>query len=111
MKNMFVNSAAALAIAVATGGMAVTLSTAPAEAKVTQKWEYTNKDKCFKSVRVPATVEYNTKGKLKHAASRVWTGNPQKAGSIVRDKYNDAVYFQTRKVIEDQHVTLVPTKC
>lgn len=103
-------SAAAIVLSIAATGAVVSTVTS-AEAKVITKWEYQNRDKCYKAKRVPATVQYNTKGKLKKAASRVWVGNPQKHGSKVVDKYNDAVYFQTRTVIEEQHVTLVPVKC
>jgi len=109
MTNVFTKTA--VAIAVAAGGTGVALTTGEVEAKTITKWEYINRDKCYKAKRVPATVQYNTKGKLKKAASRVWVGNAQKHGAKVVDKYNDAVYFQTRTVIEDQHITLVPTKC
>ena len=109
MKKILSLTAAIAMTATACG--TVLVFTGEAEAKKTLKWEYTNSDKCYKSVRVPATVEYNTKGKLKSAASRSWVGNPQNVGSIIRDKHNDAVYFQTRTVIEEQHITLVPVSC
>lgn len=82
-----------------------------AEAKTTQAWEYQKKDKCYRVKKVPATVEYNTKGKLKHPAKRVWVGDSSRNGSKVIDKHVDAVYFQTKRVIEEQHTTLVPTGC
>ncbi|MEM6616582.1 MAG: hypothetical protein AAGA88_10550 [Pseudomonadota bacterium] len=82
-----------------------------AEAKVTRVWEHTNKDKCYRVKKVPATVEYDTRGKLKHPAKRVWVGDSSKHGSKVIDRHVDAVYFQTRRVIEEQHTTLVPTSC
>ena len=102
--------AAALIVTIsAAGGMMV--MTSPAEAKIETKWEYTNKDKCYKVKKVPATVEYNTKGKLIREASRSWSGNMHKHGSKVVKKYNDPVYKTTRRVIEEQHMTLVPTSC
>jgi len=78
-----------------------------ANAKITQKWEHTSSDVCYTKKRVPATVQYNTKGKLKHAATRKWI----EKGNKVIDKGVDAVYFTTRTVIEEQHTTLVKTKC
>lgn len=84
-----------------------TVAPTSSEAKVTQKWELSNKDICYKKKTVPATVEYNTQGKLKHAASRVWV---EKNGKVV-DKHVDAVYFTTKRVLEEQHTTLVKTKC
>jgi len=111
MTKPIVNTVTALAIALTAGSAGVLSLAGDAEAKKTTKWEYINKDKCYIAKKVPATVEYNTKGKLKHKASRVWVGNAQKHGAKVIDKHNDAVYFTTRTVIEDQHVTLVATKC
>lgn len=95
-------AALVLGVTVAFGGF-----TTDAEAKVTQKWEFTNKDVCYKKKLIPATVEINTKGKLKHAAGRKWI---EKGGKVI-DKHSDAVYFTTKTVIEEQHVTLVRTSC
>lgn len=92
-------------------GVATASLSTTAEAKTITKWEHINRDKCYKAKKIPATVKYTTNGKLKKAAGRVWVGNAHKKGGLVIDQYQDAVYFQTREVIEDQHISLVPTAC
>lgn len=85
--------------------------TQDASAKKYTKHEHINKDKCYRVKKVAATVEYDTRGKLVREASRSWSGNMHKDGTIVRKKYNDPVYMTTRRVIEDQHYTLVSVSC
>ncbi len=73
--------------------------------------EYVNRDVCYEAQRIPALVQYNTRGHLVSGPSQSWVGNPQVDGSIVRRAHHDAVYIQTRRVLEDQHVTLVRVPC
>ena len=110
MQKITSSVAAALIVTIAaTGGMMVT--TGSAEAKVERKWEHINRDECYKVKKVPATVEYDTRGELVRESSRSWKGNFHKHGSKVVYKYHDPVYKTTRRVIEEQHTTLVPTAC
>lgn len=99
----------ALVGSVALGGMVAAVATS--EARTFTEDEYINRDRCFVAQRVPALVEYNTRGHHVASASRSWSGNPQVDGSLVVHQHHDAVYIQTRRVLEDQHVTLVPTDC
>lgn len=82
-----------------------------ASAKTYTTREHVNRDKCYRVKKVPALVEYNTRGIKVRDSSRSWTGNFGKNGGIVRDKYHPDVYIQTRRVLEDEHTTLVPTSC
>jgi hypothetical protein len=98
-----------LAAAIAVGSLGFSASIA--SAKTYTAHEYQNRDVCYRVKKVPATVEYNTRGTKLRDASRSWSGNLYKDGGKVVDRYNDEVYIQTRRVIEDQHYTLVPSKC
>jgi hypothetical protein len=101
--------AVAFATVVAGGSMLASVDSANAE--VYTRKERINRDVCYQSRRVPATVAYNTRGIKLRDASRSWEGNMQRHGAQVRDRYNDEVYIQTREIIEDQHMTLVPVPC
>lgn len=90
--------------------VAATLAT-PVEAKIYTGTKFLNKDKCYMVKRIPATIEYNTRGIKVRDESKSWVGNFQKDGSKVKHKHNDAVFIQTSRILEDQHVTLVPSKC
>lgn len=94
---------------VALGGMSAMI--ASGEARTFTEDEFINRDRCFVAERIPALVEYNTRGELVQNSSRSWVGNPQVSGSLVVDQHNDAVFLQTRRVLEDQHVTLIPVPC
>ena len=97
-------------VSVLTGGvMLATVNSANAE--VYTRKEQINRDVCYQSRRVPATVAYDTRGIRLKDASRSWEGNMQRDGGFVRDRYNDEVFIQTRKVVENQHMTLVPVPC
>lgn len=106
-----VNQVLATAVVAATAFGATALTPISAEAKTYTKHEYQNKDRCYRVKKVPATVEYNTRGILVRESSRSWTGNFHKHGSKVVDKHHDPVYIQTKRVLEEQHTTLVPTSC
>ena len=82
-----------------------------AEARTYTAEEFVNRDRCYEAVRMPAIVEYNTRGIHVSDATRSWVGNPQVDGSLVISDYDDPVYIQTRRIVDDQHVTLVPTAC
>ncbi|THV09805.1 hypothetical protein [Rhizobium rhizophilum] len=100
-----------VALATLVSGGATLASVGVASAEVFTRKENINRDVCYQSRRVPATVAYNTRGiKLKDAA-RSWDGNMQRHGARVTNRYHDEVYVQTREVIEDQHMTLVPVPC
>ncbi|MCB1467133.1 MAG: hypothetical protein KDK08_08310 [Rhizobiaceae bacterium] len=105
------SSAAAAAVFSSSLALGLAVSTDNAQARTYTKQKYFNRDKCYRAVRVPATVEYDTRGIKVRDASRSWIGNPQRHGAKVIDKYNDPVYIQTQRILEDQHVTLVPTGC
>lgn len=83
----------------------------PASAEIYERRAYINRDNCFRARRVPARIEYNTRGQLLRPASRSWEGNMQADGARIVNRYNDEVYIQTSRVVEDQHVTLVPVPC
>lgn len=89
----------------------IMMSASPANAETYTTREHINRDKCYRVKKVPALVEYNTRGIKVRDSSRSWKGNFGKNGGIVRDKYNPEVYIQTRRVLEDEHTTLVPTSC
>lgn len=99
------------AIATAVTGSTMLVSANVASAEVYTRKESINRDVCYQSRRVPATVGYDTRGIKLRDASRSWEGNMQRHGATIRDRYNDEVFIQTRKIIEDQHVTLVPVPC
>lgn len=98
---------AAAAIAVSSLGFTATVATA----KTYTKKEWQNRDVCYRVKKVPATVEYDTRGKLLREASRSWEGNMYKKGAKVVKKHHDPVYITTSRIVEDQHYTLVPTGC
>ncbi|MGD1887991.1 MAG: hypothetical protein ACFB01_12895 [Cohaesibacteraceae bacterium] len=99
----------ALAGGLVLGTLAATMSVT--QARTFTEDEYINRDRCYEARRIPALVEYNTRGHLVSTSSRHWVGNPQVDGSLVVNHYNDPVYIQTRRILEDQHVTLVPVAC
>jgi hypothetical protein len=102
---------ATLALATLVGGGSLLASTSAANAEVIMRKERINSDVCYQARRVPATVAYNTRGIRLSNASRSWTGNMQVNGGRVVDKHNDEVFIQTRKVVENQHMTLVQVPC
>lgn len=83
----------------------------PAQAATYTRHEVQNNDVCYTARRVPATVEYNTRGIKLRDASRSWEGNMYKHGAKIRDRHHDEVYIQTRRVVENQHMTLIPRRC
>lgn len=89
----------------------ILLSVNSASAETYTAREHINRDKCYRVKKVPALVEYDTRGIKVRDSSRSWKGNFGKHGGLVRDKYNPNVYIQTRRVLEDEHTTLVPTSC
>lgn len=82
-----------------------------ASAEVYTKREYVNRDVCYRARKIPALVSYNTRGIKLQDASTSWVGNMQRSGARVVQRYYDEVYIQTREVVEDQHVTLIPVSC
>ena len=110
---MTIRTASKLAMAVAfvaTTFTAVGVSF-DAEARFYTKDRYVNRDECFKVKKIPQLIEVDTRGIPVAGASRSWKGNMRKNGSIVKNKFNDPVFIQTVTVLEDQHYTLIPTKC
>lgn len=104
------NFALAAVLAAATVATAVGFSS-DAEARTFTADRYVNRDKCYKVEKIPQLIEYDTKGIFVRGASRSWSGNMRRGGSIVTNKYNDPVYIRTVRVLEDQHYTLIPTSC
>lgn len=102
---------ATVAVATVLGGVSMLVSANVASAEVYTRKEQINRDVCYQSRRVPATVAYDTRGIKLKDSSRSWEGNMQRNGGLVRDRYNDEVYIQTRRVVENQHMTLVPVPC
>ncbi|MBV6658996.1 MAG: hypothetical protein KI785_14630 [Devosiaceae bacterium] len=82
-----------------------------AEARTFTTEEVINRDRCYEAVLMPAIVEHNTRGIHVSSASRTWVGNPQVAGSHVIHQCNDPVFIQTRRIVDDQHITLVRKSC
>ena len=110
--NIQTASKLSLSVAVAAATLAVGMSVSfDAEARVFKGDRYVNRDKCYKVEKIPQLVEYDTKGIFVRGASRSWKGNMRKHGAVVKNKYNDPVYIRTVTVLEDQHYTLIPTKC
>jgi hypothetical protein len=100
-----------VAMATVVSGVSMLASANVASAEVYTRKEQINRDVCYQSRRVPATVAYDTRGIKLKDSSRSWEGNMQRHGGQVRNRYNDEVYIQTRKVVENQHMTLVPVPC
>lgn len=103
--------AVAAAMIISSFAAAPVVFSSNAEAKTYTKREHINRDKCYRVEKVPALVEYNTRGIKVRDASRSWKGNLHSHGSVVRDKYHAEVYIQTRRVVEREHTTLVPVSC
>lgn len=104
------NLFSAILLAVTTVGVSVAVP-GTASAEVYTKREHINRDKCYRVRKVPAIVEYDTKGIKVRDSSRSWTGSFSRNGAIVRDRYQQEVYIQTRRVVEDEHTTLIPVSC
>jgi len=104
------NLLSALLIAVTAIGASVSF-VGTAAAEVYTKREHINRDKCYRVRKVPAIVEYDTKGIKVRDSSRSWAGSFSRHGAIVRDRYHQEVYIQTRRVVEDEHTTLIPVSC
>ena len=102
---------AVIALTTAVVASTTLASTGAAQAEVIMRKETINRDVCYQSRRVPATVAYDTRGIPLRAASRSWRGDMQRDGARITDSYNDEVFVQTRRVVENQHVTLVPVPC
>ena len=108
----FKSSKVTLAVAIAAATFAAGFGiSSDADARTFTGDRYVNRDKCYKVEKVPQLVEYDTKGIFVKGASRSWKGKMRKHGSIIKSKYNDPVYIRTVRVLEDQHYTLIPTKC
>ncbi|MEF2552864.1 hypothetical protein VQ042_16095 [Aurantimonas sp. A2-1-M11] len=59
---------------------------------------------------VPSTYLYNTRGKKVVGESRSWVGEFADGATIVKRR-NPAVYKTTRKLVEQDHYTLVEGPC
>jgi len=71
---------------------------------------YPSRDKCFAVKHIPATVQVNTMGTLVQGESNAVVGSYAPGGTVIFRK-NPAVYIETRKVLEQDHISLVPTSC
>lgn len=81
-----------------------------ADAKTFKKHVVEDHDKCFLVEYVPSTYLYNTKGKKVSGPSKSWIGDIVDGGVVIKRR-NPAVYIQTRKLLEQDHYTLIPQGC
>ncbi|MGD1887989.1 MAG: hypothetical protein ACFB01_12885 [Cohaesibacteraceae bacterium] len=86
-------------------------TTSVTQARTVTVNEHINNDRCYEARRIPALVEYNTRGRLVATSSRELVGDMKEENARIVDRHNDAVYVMTREVVEDQHVTLIPVEC
>ncbi|MEX6505493.1 hypothetical protein [Jiella sp. M17.18] len=59
---------------------------------------------------IPSLYKYNTRGKLVTGESTTWSGEIAD-GAEIRHRRNPAVYITTKKLVEQDHYTLVPGPC
>lgn len=71
---------------------------------------FPGRDKCFTVKHIPATVQVNTKGTLVQGETNSVVGSYTPGGTVIF-RQNPAVYIETRKVLEQDHISLVPTSC
>lgn len=90
--------------------VAVALTAGDALARESKRDVIPNRDQCWVVQYVPRLEQVNTKGVLVAPERRVWSGDVV-AGKTVRQVQVPAVYYQTTKVLEEEHYTLVPTAC
>ncbi|HDZ73332.1 MAG TPA: hypothetical protein ENH55_11290 [Aurantimonas coralicida] len=96
-------------ISVAAAVSTLALSVA-ADAKTFTRKVVENNDKCYLVEYIPSTYIFNTKGKKVSGESRSWVGNIAD-GAVIIKRRNPAVYIQTRKLLEQDHYTLVAQGC
>lgn len=63
--------------------------------------------KCYLVEYVPSTYKYNTRGKLVQHGGTSWEGDIVD-GNKIYHRRNPAVYITTKKLVEQDHYTLVP---
>ena len=89
---------------------ALTVVSGDAMARETKREVFPDRDQCWVVQYVPRLEAVNTKGVLVTPEKRVWSGQFV-AGKTVRYAKTPAVYYQTTRVLEEEHYTLVPTTC
>ena len=89
---------------------AVLAFSATAEAKKYKRHIAENNEKAYCVEYVPSTYIYNTRGKKVVGESRTWVGDFVDGATIVKRR-NPAVYKTTRKLVEQDHYTLVEGAC
>ena len=95
------------AAAIAIGSLAGVGTTAAVAETYTVRENQSRYVACYNRVYVPATVEINTRGELVRESSEAWETS---AGNWNRVR-NPSVYIQTRRVLEEDHYTLVRKSC
>lgn len=65
---------------------------------------------CYQNVYVPATIQVKTNGTLVTPSGAVTIGN-NTPGTIIEFTASPAVFLETRKVLEAEHISLVPVPC
>ena len=70
----------------------------------------TIKRTCYQNVYVPATIEVKTNGTLVHKSAPITIGN-HRPGTVIEYTSSPGVYMETRKVLEAEHISLVPVAC
>jgi len=110
MKRKISTVTAAIAVTIASlVGLSAVPGVATAETYSARK--YVNRDVCYRARKVPGTYVYDTRGIPVTGESRSWSGNMQSNGAKIRNRWNAPVFIQTERMVEDQHVTLVPVPC
>jgi hypothetical protein len=65
---------------------------------------------CYKNVYVPATIQVKTNGTLVAPSASVTIGD-HTPGTVIQFTSSPEVYMETRKVLEAEHISLVPVPC
>ena len=81
-----------------------------ADAKMYTKYVTENNEKSYCVQYVPSTYVYNTRGKRVAGESQSWVGTIADGETIVKRR-NPAVYKTTRRLVEQDHYTLVDGHC
>lgn len=97
-------------IALIAACVAVTVTAGDALARESKRDVIPNRDQCWVVQYVPRLEQVNTKGIMVAPERRVRTGEIV-AGTTIRQVQVPAVYYQTTKVLEEEHYTLIPTGC
>ena len=96
----------AILIALALAGTSIIQ---PVFAKTYTVTGYPNRDTCYIVEHVPATYKVDTMGIKVKGEGSGW--NTIAPGKVAKFSTTPAVYIQTKKMIETDHYSLIPTGC